>query len=160
MQKITPCLWFNDQAEDAAKFYTSIFKNSKIITVIRYGEAASKASGQPLGTVMTVLFQLDGQEFLALNGGPVFSLSPAISFIANCDSQDEIDELWEKLSEGGSQGQCGWLTDKFGMSWQITPRIIGELLQDADESKTENVMRAVLEMNKIDMDLLQDAYAV
>jgi predicted 3-demethylubiquinone-9 3-methyltransferase (glyoxalase superfamily) len=122
-QKITPFLWFDHDAEDAAKFYTSIFKNSRIIDIAHYGESAAEASGRPKGTVMTVTFELEGQLFMALNGGPVFKFSPAISFMVNCKSQEEVDDLWEKLSEGGEKEQCGWLKDKFGVSWQIVPML-------------------------------------
>src|SRR5262245_49130807 len=151
MQKITACLWFDDRAEEAAKFYTSIFKNSKIKNTTRYGKAGAKVSGRAEGTVMTVLFELDGQEFLGLNGGPHFKFSPAISFIANCKSQQEIDELWQKLSAGGEPGQCGWLTDKFGVSWQIVPANIGEMMLNRENGKSEQVMAAILGMKKIDL---------
>src|SRR5881296_1223338 len=130
MQKITPCLWFDSQAEEAANFYVSIFKNSKIGTVARYGEEGREITGKPKGSVMTLTFELDGQEFMALNGGPMFKFSPATSFIVNCESQQEVDRFWEKLSEGGEEGQCGWLKDKYGVSWQIVPTVVGELLHD------------------------------
>jgi predicted 3-demethylubiquinone-9 3-methyltransferase (glyoxalase superfamily) len=159
MQKITPDLWFDNSAEEAAKFYTSIFKNSKIIHVARYGEAAAKVSGRPKGTVMTVIFELEGQRFMALNGGPVFKFSPAISFLVNCETQEEVDNLWEKLSEGGEKEQCGWLKDKFGVSWQVVPNILGEMLQDKDAKKSERVMEAMLQMKKIDIEGLKKAYA-
>jgi predicted 3-demethylubiquinone-9 3-methyltransferase (glyoxalase superfamily) len=158
MQKFTPCLWFDDNAEEAVKFYTSIFRNSKIKAVTHYGEAGAAASGRPKGSVLTVLFQLDGQEFLALNGGPHFKFSPAISFIANCGTQKEIDELWKKLSEGGETEQCGWLRDKFGVSWQIVPADIGKMMQDKDAEKTDRVMRAILQMSKIEIKKLKEAY--
>jgi predicted 3-demethylubiquinone-9 3-methyltransferase (glyoxalase superfamily) len=158
MQKITPFLWFDDKAEEAAKFYVSIFKNSKIGSVSRYGEAGAEVSGRPKGTIMIVTFQLDGQEFIALNGGPQFTFSPAISFVVNCKTQQEIDELWEKLSEGGTTQQCGWLRDKYGVSWQIVPTILGELMQDKDTKKTERVMKAMLQMIKIDIQSLRQAY--
>jgi len=158
MQKITPCLWFNDNAEEAVKFYTSIFKNSKTKGIARYGEAGAKASGRPQGSVMTVSFELDGQEFLALNGGPHFKFSPAISFIANAKTQQEIDELWAKLSAGGTPGQCGWLTDKFGVSWQIVPILVGEMMLDKDNQKTDRVMEAILRMNKLGLEELEEAY--
>jgi predicted 3-demethylubiquinone-9 3-methyltransferase (glyoxalase superfamily) len=151
MQKITPFLWFNDKAEEAAKFYVSLFKNSKIVTVTRYGEGGAKASGRPQGTVMTVVFQLDGQEFMALNGGPTFTFSPAVSFLVNCETQEEVDRLWDRLTEGGKPVQCGWLTDKYGLSWQIVPTILGKLLQDKDPRKAEKVMKAMLGMVKIDI---------
>jgi predicted 3-demethylubiquinone-9 3-methyltransferase (glyoxalase superfamily) len=156
MQRITPCLWFDDNAEAAVKFYTTIFKNSKVTAVTHYGEAGSKASGRPKGSVMTIAFQLDGQEFLALNGGPHFTFSPAVSFIANCETQAEIDDLWQKLGAGGAIEQCGWLRDKFGVSWQIVPANIGKLMQD-DGKKAERVMSAILEMKKIDLAALERA---
>jgi len=138
MQKITPFLWFNDQAEEAINFYTSIFKNSKIVSLRRYGDAGPG----PKGTVMTGTFQIDGQEFYALNGGPHFSFTPAISLFVNCNSQEEVDDLWEKLSEGGRKDRCGWLTDKFGLSWQIIPATLGKLLSDPDPVKANRVMQA------------------
>lgn len=125
MQKITPCLWFDDKAEEAVNFYASVFNKSKIKDVTRYGEAGAKVAGRPKGTVMTVTFELEGQEFMALNGGPVFKFSPAISLMVHCETQEELDELWEKLSSGGEKGQCGWLTDKYGVSWQIVPGCFG-----------------------------------
>jgi predicted 3-demethylubiquinone-9 3-methyltransferase (glyoxalase superfamily) len=158
MQKITPFLWFDDQAEEAVNFYTSIFKNSKILSVTRYGEEGAKAAGRPKGSVMTVVFKLEGQEFIALNGGPVFTFSPAISFLVNCKTQKEVDELWEKLSEGGEKGQCGWLKDKYGVSWQIVPTVLGEMLQDKDPKKSKRVMEAMLKMDKIDIKTLKQAY--
>ena len=158
MGKITPCLWFDDQAEEAANFYTSIVKNSKIITVTHYDEEGAKASGKPKGSVMTVIFQLDGQAFMALNGGPQFTFTPAVSFMISCETQEEVDSLWEKLSEGGSTGQCGWLEDKFGMSWQIVPSVLGKLLQDKDPRKSKNVMKALIQMNKLDIKTLEEAY--
>jgi predicted 3-demethylubiquinone-9 3-methyltransferase (glyoxalase superfamily) len=158
MQKITPHLWFDNNAEEAVKFYTSIFKNSKIMNIARYGEAGAKASGRPKGTVMTVTFELEGRQFMALNGGPVFTFSPAISFMVNCDTQREVDELWEKLSEGGQEEQCGWLKDKFGVSWQIVPTVLGQMMQDKDARKSERVMTALLQMAKIDINGLKRAY--
>ena len=158
MQKITPFLWFDNQAEEAVNFYTSIFKNSKIKSVTRYGEAGAEASGRPKGTVMTVTFELEGQEFIALNGGPHFKFTEAISFVVNCETQGEVDELWEKLSEGGEKGQCGWLKDKYGVSWQIVPTVLGEMLQDKDPKKSEKVMKALLQMGKIDIKTLKQAY--
>jgi len=157
MQRITPFLWFNDNAEEAVNFYVSIFKNSRIKDVARYGEAGAKISGRPQGSVMTVTFELEGQEFIALNGGPVFTFSPAISFHVDCGSQQEVDELWEKLSEGGAAQQCGWLTDKYGVTWQIVPTVLGELLQAKDSQKSERVMAALLKMNKIEIEALQRA---
>lgn len=158
MQKITPCLWFDNQAEEAVNFYVSIFKNSKIGSVARYGEEGAKVSGRPKGTVMTVTFQLDGQEFMALNGGPMFKFTEAISFIVNCKTQQEVDELWEKLSKGGEEGPCGWLKDKYGVSWQIVPIVLGEMLQDKDPEKSERVMKAMLQMRKLDIKSLEQAY--
>ncbi|MCI0338207.1 MAG: VOC family protein [Acidobacteria bacterium] len=158
MQKITPFLWFNDQAEEAVNFYISIFKNSKIVNLARYDEAGAKAAGRPKGMVMTMTFQLDGQEFMALNGGPMFTFSPAISFLVNCRTQEELDELWEKLSEGGEIQQCGWLTDKYGVSWQIVPTVLGEMMQDKDPKKAERVMKALLQMRKLDIQVLKQAY--
>jgi predicted 3-demethylubiquinone-9 3-methyltransferase (glyoxalase superfamily) len=146
MQKITPFLWFDDQAEEAMNFYVSVFKNSKILSVSRYGESGP---GQP-GTVMTGTFQLNGQEFMALNGGPEFKFTEAVSFFVNCETQQEVDEFWEKLSEGGEEGQCGWLKDKYGLSWQIVPTILGKLLADKDAGKAQRVMQAMLQMHKID----------
>jgi predicted 3-demethylubiquinone-9 3-methyltransferase (glyoxalase superfamily) len=158
MQKITPFLWFDDKAEEAVNFYVSIFRNSKITGIARYGEAGSDVAGRPEGTVMTVAFQLEGQEFVALNGGPVFTFSSAISFVVNCETQDEVDELWEMLSEGGEIEQCGWLRDKYGVSWQIVPTILGEMLQDKNAEKSERVMKAMLQMKKIDIEGLRQAY--
>jgi len=154
MQKITPFLWFDGKAEEAAKFYTSIFKNSKIESITRYPEG----SPGPTGTVMTVDFRLDGQEFVALNGGPEFKFNEAISFVVNCETQAEVDEFWEKLSAGGKEVQCGWLKDKYGVSWQIVPTILGELLQDKDAAKSKRVMHAMLQMVKIDIAGLTKAY--
>ncbi len=158
MQKITPFLWFNNQAEPAANYYVSIFKNSKILSVQRYGEAGAQASGQPLGTVMTVAFVLDGQEFVALNGGPTFKISPAISFVVNCETQAEIDDMWEKLTAGGQEVQCGWLTDKFGVSWQVVPTALERLLSGPDPAKSERATQALMQMRKIDIAALQRAY--
>lgn len=154
MPKITPFLWFDDQAEEAAKFYVSIFKNSKIGAISRYGEAGPR----PKGSVMTVAFQLDGQEFIALNGGPHFKFNEAISFSVDCKTQQEVDEYWEKLSAGGEEGPCGWLKDKYGLSWQINPTILGKMLGDPDPQKSKRVMEAMLRMKKIDIKALQDAY--
>ncbi|MFD1773729.1 VOC family protein [Paenibacillus rhizophilus] len=153
MQKIAPFLWFDGKAEEAMNFYTSIFKNSRIKDIRR-----SKGEGPwPEGTVMSGTFQLDGQEFMALNGGPQFSFSPAVSFFVNCETQQEIDELWEKLSEGGEKQKCGWLKDKFGLSWQIVPTVLGELLQDKDAGKAGRVMNAMLQMDKLDIETLKRA---
>ena len=154
MQKITPFLWFKDQAEEAMNFYVSIFKNSKPVSISRYGDAGPG----PKGSVMVAKFQLDGQEFLALNGGPTFTFSPAISFVVNCKTQEEVDEYWEKLSAGGATNQCGWLTDKYGLSWQIVPTILGELVGDKDPEKSNRVMQAMLTMTKIDIETLKRAY--
>jgi predicted 3-demethylubiquinone-9 3-methyltransferase (glyoxalase superfamily) len=160
IQKITPHLWFEDNAEEAAKFYTSIFKNSKITGITHYGQSAAEVSGRPKGTVMTVTFELEGQLFMALNGGPIFKFSPAISFLVSCETQEEVDNLWEKLSEGGGEvEQCGWLKDKFGVSWQIVPNVLGEMMQDKDAEKSERVMKAILQMKKIDIQGLRKAYA-
>jgi predicted 3-demethylubiquinone-9 3-methyltransferase (glyoxalase superfamily) len=157
MQKITPCLWFNDNAEDAVKFYTGIFKNSKIKKVARYDDSGAKVSGRPKGSVMTIEFQLEGQEFLALNGGPEFKFTEAISLIVNCKTQAEVDRFWKQLSAGGKEVQCGWLQDKFGLSWQITPTILGELLSSKDAAKSHRVMEAMLKMVKIDINKLKQA---
>ena len=158
MQKITPFLWFDNQAEEAMNFYVSIFKNSKILSVNRYGEEGAKASGRTKGTVMTAKFQLAGQEFVALNGGPAYKISPAISFVVNCETQEEVDEYWEKLTAGGMEIQCGWLTDKFGVSWQIVPTALVKFLSDPDPVKPGRVMQAMLQMKKIDIAGLQRAY--
>jgi predicted 3-demethylubiquinone-9 3-methyltransferase (glyoxalase superfamily) len=154
MQKITPFLWFDDKAEEAARFYVSIFRNSKLGTISRYGDAGPG----PKGTVMVAQFELDGQAFLALNGGPQYTFSPAVSFVVNCESQEEIDRYWDKLSEGGEQVQCGWLRDKYGLSWQVVPTILGKLMQDKDPEKSGRVMKAMLQMKKIDIAGLQRAY--
>ena len=154
MPKITPFLWFDNQAEEAANFYVSIFKNSKILTISRYGEAGPG----PKGGAMTVSFQLDGQEFIALNGGPHFKFTEAISFIVDCKTQQEVDRFWEKLSAGGQESQCGWLKDKYGLSWQIIPAILGQLLRDPDPVKSKRVMEAMLKMKKIDIQGLKQAY--
>ncbi len=158
MQKITPFLWFDDKAEEAAHFYVSIFKNAKVGNVTRYGEAAADASGRPPGSVMTVAFQLNGQDFVALNGGPHFHFNEAVSLVVNCEMQAEIDEYWERLSSGGQEGQCGWLKDKYGLSWQVVPTALGKWLSDGDPDKSARVMRAILHMRKLDMQRLQDAY--
>jgi len=154
MQKITPFLWFDNNAEEAMNFYVSIFKNSKVLRVARYGDAGPG----PKGTVMTANFQLDGQEFVALNGGPHFKFTEAISFVVNCETQQEVDEFWKKLSDGGEESRCGWLKDRYGLSWQIVPTILVELLQDKDPEKAKRVMEAMLQMNKIDIKKLKQAY--
>ena len=154
MQKITPFLWFDGKAEEAMNFYVSIFKNSKVGSVSRYGDAGPG----PKGSVMSATFQLEGQDFYALNGGPMFSFTPAISFFVNCETQAEVDELWEKLSVGGQTQQCGWLQDKFGVSWQIIPTALGRMLGDKDRAKANRVMMAMLQMTKIDIKGLQQAY--
>jgi predicted 3-demethylubiquinone-9 3-methyltransferase (glyoxalase superfamily) len=159
MQKITPFLWFDTQAEEAVNFYCTIFKNSKIVQVARYSKEGAKAAGRPKGSVMTVAFQLDGQSFVALNGGPVSSFSPAISFVVNCDTQQEVDRLWDRLSAGGEPQQCGWLQDKYGVSWQIVPSVLGELMSDPDAAKSGRVMQAMLQMTKLDIAALQRAHA-
>jgi predicted 3-demethylubiquinone-9 3-methyltransferase (glyoxalase superfamily) len=158
MQKITPCLWFDSQAEEAAKFYVSIFKNSKIGNMTRYGEAGAEVSGRPKGSVMTVTFEMEGQEFVALNGGPHFTFSEAISLMEKCETQKEIDEMWEKLSHGGEEGPCGWLKDKYGLSWQIVSPEWNEMLQDKDVRKSERVMKAILQMTKPDIKTIKQAY--
>jgi len=155
MQKITPFLWFDGKAEEAANFYTAIFKNSKIGSVSRYGEGGPG----PKGSVMVVTFQLEGQEFMALNGGPLFTFTPAISFLVNCETQEEVDQLWEKLSEGGQKDRCGWLKDKYGVSWQIIPTALGKMMSDPDRAKSSRVMKAMLQMDKIDINTLKQAYA-
>lgn len=158
MQKITPFLWFDDKAEEAVNFYTSIFKNSKITGAARYDEAGAQASGRPAGSVMTMTFQLAGQDFMALNGGPVFKFTEALSLLVDCQTQAEVDELWEKLSAGGEPGRCGWLKDKYGVSWQIVPTALGQMLQDKDHEKAKRVMQAMLQMDKIDIAGLKQAY--
>jgi predicted 3-demethylubiquinone-9 3-methyltransferase (glyoxalase superfamily) len=154
MQKIVPFLWFDTQAEEAAKFYVSLFKNSKIGAVSRYGEAGPG----PKGTAMSVSFQLNGQDFYALNGGPLFKFTEAISLYINCETQEEVDELWEKLSAGGSKSQCGWLKDRYGLSWQVIPTALGKLLGDKDPAKAKRVMEAMLKMAKIEIKKLEQAY--
>src|SRR2546429_2963310 len=157
-QKITPFLWFDDNAEEAANFYVSVFKDSRIKNVTRYDEAASKAAGRPVGSAMTVEFELEGQPFIALNGGPSFKFSEAISFVVNCETQEEIDELWEKLSAHPESEQCGWLKDKFGLSWQIVPTAMGELMGGSDPEKSGRAMQAMLQLKKLDIQALHDAY--
>jgi predicted 3-demethylubiquinone-9 3-methyltransferase (glyoxalase superfamily) len=160
MQKITPFLWFDNQAEEAAKFYTSAFKNSKIGRILHYDEASAKAAGRPAGSVLTVEFEIEGQKFTALNGGPQFKFNESVSFVVNCKTQEEVDYFWEKLtSDGGEESACGWLKDKFGLSWQITPTILIDMLHDKDSEKSERVMKAMLQMQKIDIAKLKAAYA-
>jgi predicted 3-demethylubiquinone-9 3-methyltransferase (glyoxalase superfamily) len=160
IQKITPCLWFDDQAEEAAKFYTAIFNNSKIVSMTRYGEAGHEVHGRPAGTVMTVAFELDGHAFTALNGGPIFKFNEAISFQVSCETQEELDYYWEKLSEGGDREaqQCGWLKDKYGASWQVIPNVLLEMLTNPDSKKSQRVMKSMLRMKKIDIEELKRAY--
>ena len=154
MQGITPFLWFDGKAEEAMKFYVSIFRNSKVLGVTRYGEAGPG----PKGSVMTAAFELNGQKFTALNGGPQFKFTEAVSFVVNCETQEEVDEFWEKLSEGGEKSVCGWLKDKYGLSWQIVPTVLVELLEDKDPKRTERVMKAVMQMKKPDIAALKRAY--
>jgi predicted 3-demethylubiquinone-9 3-methyltransferase (glyoxalase superfamily) len=160
MQKITPFLWFDHQAEDAVKFYTAIFKNSKVGRILRYGEEAAKISstGRSVGSVLTIEFEMQGQKFVALNGGPLFKFNESISFVVNCETQEEVDYFWEKLTAaGGHESQCGWLKDKFGVSWQVVPSVLIDMLHDKDPSKSERVMQAMLQMQKIDIGKLKEA---
>jgi len=162
MQKITPFLWFDDQAEEAANFYTSIFKNSRVGNILRYGEEAARVSesGRPVGSVLTIEFEIAGQKFVALNGGPQFKFNESVSFVVNCATQDEVDYFWAKLtSDGGEESACGWLKDKYGLSWQITPTVLIDMLHDKDPQKAERVMKAMLQMKKIDIEKLKVAYA-
>ncbi len=161
MQKISPFLWFDNQAEEAAEFYTSIFKNSKMGSVSRYDEASAKVAGRPAGSAMTVAFELEGQEFTAINGGPIFKFTEAISFVVDCEDQAEVDHFWEKLGEDGDQSaqQCGWLKDKFGLSWQIVPRRLHQLLGDKDPERAQRAMQAMLQMKKLDIAALEKAAA-
>jgi predicted 3-demethylubiquinone-9 3-methyltransferase (glyoxalase superfamily) len=158
MQKITPFLWFDDKAEEAVRFYASVFKRTKVLKVARYGEAEAEASGRPKGSVMTIEFEMEGQRFLALNGGPHFRFTEAISFVVNCKTQAEVDRYWKKLSAGGEESQCGWLKDKYGLSWQIVPAILGEMLSDKDTARRERVMQVLLQMQKLDIRTLKRAY--
>lgn len=158
MPNITPCLWFDNQAEEAAKFYVSVFPNSKILGDEDYPEGAEEVTSKPAGSVMIVNFQLDGQQFMALNGGPDFKFSEAVSFIIDCADQAEVDAYWSKLTaDGGEESQCGWLKDKFGLSWQVTPRALNELMSDSDPAKAKRVMQAMLQMKKIDVSELEKA---
>ena len=154
MEKITPFLWFDTRAEEAARFYTSVFKNSEILGITHYGSDGPGVEG----TVMTVVFRIEGQKFIALNGGPQFTFTPAISFVVNCETQEEIDYLWENLSQGGEKIECGWLQDKYGVSWQIVPTILGEMLQDKDPEKADRVFKAMLKMKKLDIEALKQGY--
>lgn len=160
IQKITPCLWFDNQAEEAANFYTSVFKNSRIGKISRYGKEGFEIHGRPEGSVMTVEFEIEGQAFTALNGGPVFKFNEAVSFQVNCETQEEVDYYWKKLSGGGDEQaqQCGWLKDKYGLSWQIVPTVLGKMLNDPDPVKSERVMKAMLQMKKLDIGTLKQAY--
>jgi predicted 3-demethylubiquinone-9 3-methyltransferase (glyoxalase superfamily) len=160
MPKITPFWWVDLQAEDATKFYTSIFKNSKIGRILRYSEAVAKATGQPAGSVLTIEFEIEGQKFVALNGGPQFKFNESVSFVVNCETQEEVDYFWEKLTaDGGQESQCGWLKDKFGLSWQVVPTVLIDMLHDNDSEKADRVTKAMLQMQKIDIEPLRDAYA-
>jgi predicted 3-demethylubiquinone-9 3-methyltransferase (glyoxalase superfamily) len=161
VQRISPCLWFDSEGEEAARFYTGIFKNSRIVTITRYGKAGFETHHRPAGSVMTVLFELDGQEFTALNGGPLFKFSEAISFQVNCETQKEIDHYWAKLSAGGNPEaqQCGWLKDKFGLSWQVVPTMMAKLFKDENSAKAQRAMEALLKMKKLDIAALKKAAA-
>lgn len=158
MQKITPMLWFDNQAEEAAEFYTSIFPNSRIVSISRYGEAGFETHGRPAGSVMVVEFELDGQRFTALNGGPQFKFTEAISLVVNCADQDEVDRMWARLCDGGEEGPCGWLKDRYGLSWQVIPARAVELLSDPDRGKSDAVMSAIMGMKKIEIEALERAY--
>lgn len=161
LQKITPCLWFDDQAEAAANYYISIFRNSRITAVSRYGEAGKEVHGRPPGSVLTVAFELDGHTFTALNGGPVFKFNEAVSFQINCETQDEVDYFWERLSEGGppEAQQCGWVKDQYGLSWQVVPTVLPQMMADADPVRAGRVMTALMKMKKLDIAQLKRAYA-
>lgn len=158
MQKLTTCLWFDNEAEEAARFYTSVFKNSKIAGMDKYGEATQEVTDKPPGSVMTVEFELEGQKFIALNGGPEFKFTEAISFVINCETQEELDYYWEKLSAVPESEQCGWLKDKFGVSWQVVPTVLNELIGGPDNERSERAMKAMLQMKKLDINLLKKAY--
>lgn len=157
MQKITPCLWFDGNAEEAVNFYASIFKNSKIVSVSRHSDESANASGRPQGSAMVVKFQAEGQEFMALNGGPQFKFTEAISFVVNCETQAEVDFFWEKLSEGGQKGRCGWLKDKFGVSWQIVPTALARLMETASPEQSKRILHAIMRMDKLDIQTLEQA---
>ena len=161
IQRIAPCLWFDDQAEEAAEFYTAVFPSSRIVRIARYGEAGREVHGRPAGTVMVVAFELDGQAFTALNGGPVFRFNEAISLQVNCDTQADVDYYWERLSQGGDEKaqQCGWLKDRYGVSWQIVPSILPEMVGDPDSARSQRAMQAMLAMKKIDIETLKRAAA-
>jgi len=160
MQKITPFLWFDNQAEEAAKFYTTVFKNSKVGRILRYDETSAKTAGRPAGSVLTIEFEIGGQKFTALNGGPQFKFNESVSFVVNCETQNEVDYFWEKLTAGGGQeSECGWLKDKFGLSWQITPIVLIDMLNDKDPKKAGQVMKAMMQMQKIEINKLKAAYA-
>ena len=159
MQKITPFLWFDDQAEEAVNFYTSLFKNSKIGRIFRNPQEAAEKTGRPVGSVLTIEFEIEGQKFVALNGGPLFKFNESVSFVINCETQEEVDYFWEKLTaDGGEESQCGWLKDKFGLSWQVTPTVLIDMLHDQDPEKAERVMKAMLQMQKIEIPKLKAAY--
>jgi predicted 3-demethylubiquinone-9 3-methyltransferase (glyoxalase superfamily) len=159
MQKITPFFWFDDQAEGAVNFYTSLFKNSKIGRIFHYTEEAAEKTGRPVGSVLTIEFEIEGQKFVALNGGPLFKFNESISFVINCETQEEVDYFWRKLTaDGGEESQCGWLKDKFGLSWQVTPTVLIDMLHDKDPEKAERVMKAMLQMQKIEIPKLKAAY--
>ena len=160
VQRITPCLWFDGQAQEAAEFYTAIFRNSKIVKIARYGEAGHDVHGKPAGTVMVVAFELDGQTFTALNGGPMFKFNEAISLQVDCETQEDVDYYWDRLSKGGDEGaqQCGWLKDKYGLSWQVVPRVLPEMMSDPDPARSGRVMEAMLQMKKFDIAALRRAY--
>ena len=159
MQKITPFLWFDDQAEDAVNFYTSLFKNSKIVRILRYTEEVAENSGRPVGSVLTIEFEIEGRKFVALNGGPLFKFNESVSFVINCETQEEVDYFWGELTaDGGEESQCGWLKDKFGLSWQVTPTVLIDMLHDKDPEKAERVMKAMLQMQKIEIPKLKAAY--
>ena len=159
MQKITPFLWFDDQAEEAVKFYTALFKISKMGRILRYNEEAAEKTGRPVGSVLTIEFEIEGQKFVALNGGPLFKFNESVSFVVNCETQEEVDYFWEKLTaDGGEESACGWLKDKFGVSWQITPTVLIDMLHDKDPEKAERVMQAMLQMQKIEIPKLKAAY--
>ena len=159
MQKITPFLWFDDQAEEAVNFYTSLFKNSKIGRIFRNTEEAAEKTGRPVGSVLTIEFEIEGQKFVALNGGPLFKFNESISFVINCETQEEVDYFWGKLTaDGGEESACGWLKDKFGLSWQVTPTVLIDMLHDKDPEKAERVMKAMLQMQKIEIPKLKAAY--